>query len=130
MSRDTRIAALCLATLALIILTSSVSATLAIAHGAPAMLRWPFKIMCHGIPHRCLTIFDTPMPICARCTGIYAGFLSGLLLFPMFRQASERVLACRRYQDSTDRLLAPAAGPASGSLPRHLVVFRIAEAAP
>ena len=91
-SRDTRIAALCLATLALIILTSSVTATFAIAHGAPAMLRWPFKIMCHGIPHRCLTIFDTPMPICARCTGIYVGFLSGLLLFPMFRRASERVM--------------------------------------
>lgn len=88
-SRDTRITALCLAALALLILGSSTSVTIAIAHGAPSFLRLPFKLMCHGIPHRCLTIFDTPMPICARCFGIYAGFLGGLILFPLFRRASE-----------------------------------------
>ena len=92
MSRDTRIAAFCIAGLALIIMTAAVSTTFAIAHGAPQFLRWPFKIMCHGIPHRCLTIFATPMPICARCVGIYSGLLAGLLLFPLFREANERVM--------------------------------------
>ena len=80
-SRDTQITAVCLAALALIILGASTSATIAIAHGASPMLRLPFKLLCHGIPHRCLTIFDTPMPICARCVGIYCGFLAGLVLF-------------------------------------------------
>ena len=92
MSRDTRIVALCLSALALIILGASLSATFAIAHGAPQFLRLPFKLMCHGIPHRCLTIFGTPMPICARCFGIYSGFLMGLTLFPMFKWMSERLM--------------------------------------
>ena len=92
MSRDTRITALCLAALALIILGASIGATVAIAHGASPMLRLPFKLMCHGIPHRCLTLFGPPMPICARCVGIYAGFLAGLALFPVFRRVRERAM--------------------------------------
>lgn len=92
MSRDTRITALCLAALALIPLIASASATIAIAHGASPMLRLPFKLMCHGIAHRCLTIAGTPMPICARCVGIYGGFLAGLILFPILKGANERVM--------------------------------------
>jgi uncharacterized membrane protein len=91
-SRDTRITALCLAALALIPLIASASATIAIAHGASPMLRLPFKLMCHGIAHRCLTISGTPMPICARCVGIYGGFLAGLILFPILKGANERVM--------------------------------------
>jgi len=91
-SRDTRITALCLAALALIPLIASASATIAIAHGASPMLRLPFKLMCHGIAHRCLTIAGTPMPICARCVGIYGGFLAGLILFPILKGANERVM--------------------------------------
>ena len=92
MSRDTRITALCLAALALIPLIASASATISIAHGASPMLRLPFKLMCHGIAHRCLTIAGTPMPICARCVGIYGGFLAGLILFPILKGANERVM--------------------------------------
>ena len=88
-SRDTRIFAVCLAALALIILGSATLATFALAHGAPQFVRLPFKVMCHGIPHRCLTFFGTKMPICARCVGIYAGFLGGLALFPLFKWAKE-----------------------------------------
>jgi len=88
-SRDTRIIALCLSALALIILGASLSATFAIAHGAPQFLRLPFKLMCHGIPHRCLTIFGTPMPICARCFGIYSGFLMGLMIFPLVMKTAD-----------------------------------------
>jgi len=32
------------------------------------------------------------MPICARCVGIYAGLLAGVMAFPMMRRASERVM--------------------------------------
>jgi uncharacterized membrane protein len=88
-SRDTRITALCLAALALVPLIASASATIAIAHGASPMLRLPFKLMCHGIAHRCLTIYGTPMPICARCVGIYGGFLAGLLAFPVVMKTTD-----------------------------------------
>jgi len=100
-SRDTRIFALCLAALALIILGSATLTTFATAHGAPQFMRWPFKVMCHGIPHRCLTIFGTQMPICARCVGIYAGFLGGLALFPLFRWASERAMRIALFVATT-----------------------------
>jgi len=91
-SRDTRIFALCLGALALLILGASALATVAIAHGASPLLRIPFKLMCHGIPHRCLTISGTPMPICARCVAIYAGFIIGIALFPLARRIEERVM--------------------------------------
>ena len=91
MSRDTRIFALCLGALALLILGASALATVAIAHGASPLLRLPFKLMCHGIPHRCLTIFGTPMPICARCVAIYAGFIAGIALFPLAKRLAKRM---------------------------------------
>jgi len=82
-SRDTRIAALCIAAMALIILGGSSLATVLIAHGATEWLRLPFKLLCHGIARRCLVIDGTPMPVCARCLGIYAGLIAGLLLYPL-----------------------------------------------
>jgi uncharacterized membrane protein len=88
-SRDTRIFALCLGALSLIILGSSTLATFAIAHGASPLLRLPFKLMCHGIAHRCLTISDTPMPICARCVAIYGGFLLALVTFPLVMKTAD-----------------------------------------
>jgi len=91
-SRDTRIFALCLGALALIILGASTMATVAIAHGASQNLRLPFLLMCHGIPHRCLTIFGAQMPICARCVAIYAGFIAGIALFPIAKRIEERIM--------------------------------------
>jgi len=88
-SRDTRIFALCLGALALIILGASTLTTVAIAHGASPSLRLPFLLMCHGIPHRCLTILGTPMPICARCVGIYGGFLVSLVAFPIVMKTAD-----------------------------------------
>lgn len=34
--------------------------------------------ICHQIPHRTIHIDGTPLPLCARCTGIYLGALMGL----------------------------------------------------
>lgn len=90
MSRDTRIAAACLAAIPILILGSSVAVTLAVAHGASPMWRAPFKLICHGIAHRCLLIDGAPMPVCARCVGIYAGFLLALMMFPLLSRTGER----------------------------------------
>lgn len=35
--------------------------------------------ICHQIPGRTFHIDGVPLPLCARCTGIYLGFLAGLL---------------------------------------------------
>jgi uncharacterized membrane protein len=37
-----------------------------------------FRAMCHQIPERCLWIAGAPMPVCARCAGIYLGALAAL----------------------------------------------------
>jgi len=81
MKRNTRIVAALIASISFLILAASTLCTWAIAHGASPMLRLLFRPACHGIPSRCLTIWNTPMPICARCTAIYAGLFVGLLMF-------------------------------------------------
>ncbi len=36
--------------------------------------------ICHRIPERSLHVHDRPMPMCARCTGIYLGATAGLIV--------------------------------------------------
>lgn len=42
-------------------------------------LRLAFQPACHQISERCLDLGPGPLPICARCAGLYAGGLAGLL---------------------------------------------------
>ena len=54
-----------------------------------------FRLVCHGIPSRCLLLFGVPMPICARCTAIYAGLIAGTLLsglIPKMKETTARVV--------------------------------------
>lgn len=37
------------------------------------------KFLCHQIPDRCFKLNGKPLPICSRCTGIYAGIILGFL---------------------------------------------------
>ena len=91
MKRETLIAFAVFGTLPIITLALAIATTYAIAHGASPAWKLPFKLLCHGIPHRCLTIWNTPMPICARCTAIYIGLFSGLVVFPIAPWMRERV---------------------------------------
>ena len=81
MKRNTRILAVTIAAAASWILAASVFCTWAIAHGASMRWRLAFRALCHGIPQRCLEIWNVPMPICARCTAIYAGLIAGIAFF-------------------------------------------------
>jgi len=79
--RDTKIIAVLLAGIGATILSASMLCTFAIAHGASMKWRLLFRMMCHGMPSRCLTVWNVPMPICARCTAIYAGLFAAALVF-------------------------------------------------
>jgi uncharacterized membrane protein len=91
MKRDTKIVMAVLAPIPSGILTASAVCAWAIAHGASMRWRLLFRLMCHGIPERCLLLFGVPMPICARCVAIYVGMLAGMLAFPLLPMLRERV---------------------------------------
>ena len=92
MKTNTKIAAAVFAAIPLVILSAATLTTWAIAHGASTDWRLLFRVMCHGIPSRCLTLWNVPMPICARCTAIYAGFFAGLMTFLAIRTDRLRTL--------------------------------------
>jgi uncharacterized membrane protein len=88
---DTKIVAATLVAVAAAILSASIACTAAIAHGASMRWRLLFRLFCHGIPERCLTLWGIPMPICARCTAIYAGLVLSFAAFLILPRMSESV---------------------------------------
>jgi uncharacterized membrane protein len=89
--RETLIVGGAFGAMPVVIVSLAVACTWAIAHGASSMWRLPFRFLCHGIARRCLLIWGTPMPICARCTAIYAGLFVGLLFFVLLPLLHERI---------------------------------------
>lgn len=95
MKRDTKIIAATLVAIAGAILSASVACTAAIANGASMRWRFLFRLFCHGIPERCLYLWGVPMPICARCTAIYAGLILSFVAFlilPRMRESVARMV--------------------------------------
>jgi len=90
--RDTKIVLAFLAALPTLFLSASALCSYAIAHGASMRWRALFRMMCHGRIERSLLLFGVPMPICARCTGIYLGLLAGIALFKLIPILRERVM--------------------------------------
>lgn len=41
--------------------------------------------VCHQMPERSIHVWGAPMAVCARCFGVYAGFLAGLIAYPFAR---------------------------------------------
>ena len=97
MRPDTKIVAAVLGGISMGILGASAACSWAIAQGASIRWRLLFRLLCHGIPERCIVLFGVPMPICARCVAIYGGLAAGILLFwllPFLSEiASRRLLA-------------------------------------
>lgn len=60
-------------------------APLAFALGYPgvgATIFHAFSFICHQIPERSFGLSSYPLAVCARCTGIYAGFAIGVIAYP------------------------------------------------
>jgi uncharacterized membrane protein len=49
---------------------------------APLLLRAAYHMVCHQIPERSVWLDGRPMAVCARCFGIYFGYLLGLIVYP------------------------------------------------
>ena len=47
-----------------------------------------FSPLCHQVPGRSFELFGFPLAVCARCLGIYVGFLGGMVLYPIRRDFS------------------------------------------
>lgn len=92
MKRDTRIVLAFVGSIPTLILGASALCCAAIASGASMQWRLLFRLICHGRIERSLELFGVPMPICARCTGIYLGLLAGLLGFWLIRFVSEKAM--------------------------------------
>jgi uncharacterized membrane protein len=105
MRRDTRIVAAFLASAAALILGASTLCAWAVAHGASPRWRVLFRVMCHGIERRCLTMFGVPMPICARCTAIYIGLIAGVAVFMVIPLLEERVMRVIVYAAAVPMLI-------------------------
>lgn len=50
-----------------------------------------FSPICHQLEERCLFFLGHPLAVCARCLGIYLGFLGGVLIFPVVKGLSNPV---------------------------------------
>ena len=67
-------------------------------HYAIAFLLYKsFSALCHQLPDRSFHLLGFPLTVCARCTGIYAGFLIGLLCYPFVRRLEDEVMPARLW---------------------------------
>jgi uncharacterized membrane protein len=56
-----------------------------------------FSTVCHQMPERSFHALGYPLAVCARCAGVYAGFLLGLIAYPLVRRLDEETMPARRW---------------------------------
>lgn len=53
--------------------------------------------ICHQIPERSFHSHGFPLAVCSRCTGIYVGFVAGLMLYPFVRSLRNQTMPSRHW---------------------------------
>jgi uncharacterized membrane protein len=56
-----------------------------------------FSYLCHQLPERSFFIEGHPLAVCARCTGIYAGFAGAAVLYPLVRSLRSIETPARKW---------------------------------
>lgn len=56
-----------------------------------------FSAVCHQMPERSFCLHGFQLAVCSRCTGIYVGFVAGLLVYPIVRNLREREMPSGRW---------------------------------
>jgi len=85
-----------------------------------------FSGVCHQIPERSFHLWGEPTACCARCLGVYAGFLIGTAVFPLARNGltggfpSPRILGAAVVPAVMDFVLARLGIFDSGNLVRAI----------
>jgi uncharacterized membrane protein len=77
-----------------------ISAPLAVASNhnlIAATIYRTFGNLCHQLPERSFFIAGHKFAVCARCTGLYAGFTFAILLYPLVRPIRTAVAPPRKW---------------------------------
>lgn len=56
-----------------------------------------FSYVCHQIPERSFFIAEHQFAVCARCTGLYAGFTFATVLYPLVRSLRQTAAPKRKW---------------------------------
>ncbi|CAB3289280.1 conserved membrane protein of unknown function [Methanocaldococcus lauensis] len=56
-----------------------------------------YSPICHQLPQRSYFIFGYKMAVCARCFGIYTGFLAGMIIYPFVKKLNDFKLPHKKY---------------------------------
>ncbi|HEY5885183.1 MAG TPA: DUF2085 domain-containing protein [Pyrinomonadaceae bacterium] len=85
---------------ALVICFLIIAAPLALGGGHQSIaynIYLPFSYLCHQLPSRSFYFAEHPFAVCSRCTGIYAGFLLGVILYPLVKSFRSTVTPPRKF---------------------------------
>ena len=86
--------------LVLVWMGAIVGAPVALAHGYGGMamvIYKGFSPLCHQISERSFHVEGHAFAVCARCTGIYAGFAAGLIFYPLIRSLTRTDTPARKW---------------------------------
>jgi uncharacterized membrane protein len=72
----------------IVVMSLIIGAPVALKAGHPVwseMIYRVFSYLCHQIPERSFFIAEHQFAVCARCTGLYAGFTLATVIYPLLR---------------------------------------------
>lgn len=91
---------LAVATLSFLFVAAIIAAPFAAAGEYQALARTihkAFSYLCHQIPDRSFFVADHPLAVCARCTGIYAGFAAAAIFYPLLKSLRQTETPARKW---------------------------------
>lgn len=76
------------------------AAPLALKNGLPFLgltLYRAFSYLCHQIPERSFFISGHPFAVCSRCFGLYAGFMTAAVFYPLMKSLRSTETPSRKW---------------------------------